>query len=100
MQAYLVSENFGSKNNYFARRERMKNAVITRVEILTATVLLAAMTVLVTPFLLAQSTGQKTFASSKEAVDTFIQAVRAGDTSGLQSILGAGSEATSLPVMR
>jgi Protein of unknown function (DUF2950). len=41
----------------------------------------------------AQTTGQKTFASSKDALAGLIQAVRARDSTTLQSILGAGSEA-------
>ena len=40
----------------------------------------------------AQVAGQKTFSSSKQAVDVFIQAVRDGDTSELLAILGPGME--------
>jgi len=40
----------------------------------------------------AQTAGQKTFASAKQAVDAFIQAARAGDASALAGILGSGSE--------
>jgi hypothetical protein len=44
------------------------------------------------PHTLAQVAGQKTFSSSKQAVDVFIQAVRDGDTSELLAILGPGME--------
>jgi hypothetical protein len=40
----------------------------------------------------AQAEGQKTFASSQEAVDAFINAARDGDSAELQAILGPGSE--------
>jgi Protein of unknown function (DUF2950) len=40
----------------------------------------------------AQADGQKTFSSSKEAVTTFIQAVREANTSELLAILGPGTE--------
>ncbi|HXY48688.1 MAG TPA: DUF2950 domain-containing protein [Terriglobales bacterium] len=40
----------------------------------------------------AQAQGQKTFASSQEAVDAFINAARDGDSAELQAILGPGSE--------
>jgi len=39
-------------------------------------------------FALAQAEGQKTFASEKEALSSFIDAVRTDDTSQLQAILG------------
>jgi Protein of unknown function (DUF2950) len=41
----------------------------------------------------AQADGQKTFSSSKEAVNGFIQAVRDGNNSTLLAILGPGAEA-------
>jgi len=41
----------------------------------------------------AQTDGQKTFASSKEALSAFIQAVREGNATDLQAILGAGTDA-------
>jgi hypothetical protein len=40
----------------------------------------------------AQGEGQKTFSSSRDALTTFIQAVRSGDPSELGAILGPGSE--------
>jgi hypothetical protein len=40
----------------------------------------------------AQTEGQRTFRSTQEAVDAFINAVRAGNNSELQAILGKGSE--------
>jgi hypothetical protein len=40
----------------------------------------------------AQAEGQKTFSSSRDALTTFIQAVRSGDPSELGAILGPGSE--------
>jgi len=40
----------------------------------------------------SQAEGQKTFASSQEAVDAFIKAARDGDSAELQAILGPGSE--------
>jgi hypothetical protein len=40
----------------------------------------------------AQAEGQKTFASSKEAVDAFIQASRDNNAAELQAILGPGSQ--------
>jgi Protein of unknown function (DUF2950) len=40
----------------------------------------------------AQASGQKTFSSSKEALDAFIAAVRSGNTPDMVAILGPGSE--------
>src|SRR5664279_5301063 len=40
----------------------------------------------------AQASGQKTFASSKDALDAFIAAIRSGNTSDMVAILGPGSE--------
>jgi len=40
----------------------------------------------------AQASGQKTFASSKEALDAFIAAIRSGDIQNMVAILGPGSE--------
>ena len=40
----------------------------------------------------AQADSQKTFSSSKQAIDIFIQAVRSGKTSDLLAILGPGTE--------
>lgn len=45
------------------------------------------------PAVSGQTADQKTFASSKQAVDTFIQALRSDNTTDLQAILGSGSEA-------
>ena len=61
----------------------------------TKSVALAAVLVLAilnAPQARTQAEGQKTFASSKEAVDTFMGAVRDGDSSDLKAILGPGSE--------
>jgi hypothetical protein len=63
------------------------------VQVLMKTAFLVALATLATAGLHAQTAGQKTFASSKDAVAGFIQAVRAGDNSALQSILGAGTDA-------
>lgn len=41
---------------------------------------------------LGQSDGQKTFGSSKEAVDAFVQVARDGNVTDAQAILGPGSE--------
>ena len=62
-------------------------------EVLTKTVFYIAITTLSATGVQAQTAGQKTFASSKDAVAGFIQAVRSSDSTALQSILGAGSEA-------
>jgi Protein of unknown function (DUF2950) len=52
-----------------------------------------ALAILTVPQAQAQAAGQKTFSSSKEAVDAFIQAVRDGNSSTLLAILGPGTEA-------
>lgn len=41
----------------------------------------------------AQTAGQRTFASSKDALNTFVQAVTANNSADLTAILGEGSEA-------
>lgn len=71
----------------------MKIRTIVRAEHLKNAALLVAIATLTAVGLMAQTAGQKTFASSKDAVAGFIQAVRANDTSALLSILGSGSEA-------
>ena len=71
----------------------MKIRTIACAERLKKTVFFVAITTLTASGLVAQAAGQKTFASSKDAVTAFIQAVRAGDTAALQSILGSGSDA-------
>jgi hypothetical protein len=53
---------------------------------------LLALAALALPSAHAQAAGQKTFSSSKEALGTLIQAVRAGNTSDLLAILGPGAE--------
>jgi hypothetical protein len=53
---------------------------------------LLALVSLSPPCVLGQAAGQKTFSSSKQAVDVFIQAVRDGSTSDLLAILGPGTE--------
>jgi Protein of unknown function (DUF2950) len=57
--------------------------------VIAATLTVAA---LLTPLSRAQSDGQKTFASSKEAVGALIQAVRDANGSEVGAILGPGSE--------
>jgi hypothetical protein len=64
-------------------------ARFTKSAALAAVLVLA---ILIAPRARTQAEGQKTFASSKEAVDTFIGAVRDGNSSDLQAILGPGSE--------
>jgi hypothetical protein len=54
---------------------------------------LLALAALALPQAHAQPAGQKTFSSSKEAVDAFIQALREGNSSTLLAILGPGTEA-------
>lgn len=57
-----------------------------------AFVFLLAFAALTLPNALAQADGQKTFASSEEAVAAFVQAVRDQNTSELLAILGPGSQ--------
>src|SRR5947209_18671516 len=71
----------------------MKISARVRAEALTKTAFFVAITTLATTGLQAQTAGQKTFASSKDALAGFIQAARAGDATTMQSILGAGTEA-------
>jgi hypothetical protein len=62
---------------------------------LVRTSLLAAIFVLIVltaPLSLAQAEGQRTYATSKEALDAFIQASRDSNSAELQAILGPGSE--------
>jgi len=44
------------------------------------------------PFAVAQSEGQQTFASEKEALSAFVEAVRADNPAQLQAILGADAQ--------
>ena len=53
---------------------------------------LLAFFALALPYAYGQADGQKTFSSSKEAVDGFIQAVRDRNTSTVLAILGPGTE--------
>ena len=69
----------------------MKFALVGLVKPVALAALLAV-TVLTAPQARAQAEGQKTFASSKEAVVEFIQAARDGNSVELQAILGPGSE--------
>ena len=67
----------------------------TRVALLSRTTLvmaLFAIPAVICPRGYAQADGQKTFASSKEAVDTFIKDVREGNAAELHAILGPDSE--------
>jgi DUF2950 family protein len=59
---------------------------------LVALATLLALAALALPHAHAQTDGQKTFSSSKEAVDAFIQVVRDGNNSALLVILGPGTE--------
>jgi len=59
---------------------------------LIALAVLLSVAALTLPGAHAQATGQTTFATSKEAVDGFIQAVRESNASTLLAILGPGSE--------
>ena len=72
----------------------MKNSMNIRLagKLVTLSALLA-LAALVLPRAYAQADGQKTFSSSKEAVDVFLHAVRDGDTSILLAILGPDTEA-------
>jgi hypothetical protein len=71
----------------------MKNAMNHRLTVKSAALSTAfALVALALPYGYAQANGQKTYSSSKEAVDTFIQAVRGGNTTDLLAILGPGSE--------
>ncbi|MGC2198208.1 MAG: DUF2950 family protein, partial [Terriglobales bacterium] len=51
-----------------------------------------ALAAIAPPCASAQADGQKTFSSSKQAVDVFIRAIRSGKTSELLAILGPGTE--------
>ena len=44
------------------------------------------------PFATAQSDGQQTFASEKEALSAFVEAVRADNPAQVQAILGADAQ--------
>ena len=62
----------------------------------TSLTLIALLALALAPWLpdaYAQKEGQKTFASSKEALTALVQAIRGGNAADLQAILGAGSEA-------
>ncbi|MGC1449177.1 MAG: DUF2950 domain-containing protein [Candidatus Sulfotelmatobacter sp.] len=72
----------------------MKNVTNLRlVGKLVALAALLTLAVLALPRAYAQADGQKTFSSSKEAVEAFIQAVRGGNDPTLLAILGPGTEA-------
>jgi Protein of unknown function (DUF2950) len=70
----------------------MKNGNISRAAALRVAALSAAFALLAASSTSAQTSGQKTFSSSKEAVETFAKAVESANTTDLQAILGAGSE--------
>jgi len=70
----------------------MKNGNISRAAALRVAALSAAFAFLAASSASAQTSGQKTFSSSKEAVETFAKAVESANTTDLQAILGAGSE--------
>jgi hypothetical protein len=58
------------------------------------TILLSILYLLISaaPYARAQAEGQKSFTSSKDAVDAFIQAAREGNVTDLQALLGPDSE--------
>jgi hypothetical protein len=68
---------------------RTRVALLSRIALVTALIALPAVFCSRSD---AQAEGQKTFASSKEALDTFIKDVREGNASELQAILGPDSE--------
>ena len=68
---------------------RFRAAFPARHTLVTA---LLAVASVVCPRGYAQADGQKTFSSSKEAVDAFVKDVREGDAAELQAILGPDSE--------
>jgi hypothetical protein len=69
----------------------MKKSVLVRYLFCAVALVPAGITVIAGPALVAQTSGQKTFTSSKEAIEAFAAAVKAGDTTTLQAILGEGS---------
>jgi hypothetical protein len=70
----------------------MNNYSMTRASWLKFAELLFVAAIFAAPGMNAQTTGQKTFASSKEAVDAFVQSVRESNTDSLRVILGSGAE--------
>jgi hypothetical protein len=68
------------------------NARMHRAEV-RGMVVLAVVATIGSAGLLAQTAGQKTFSSSKDALNAFVQAVSAGNSAELTAILGEGSEA-------
>jgi hypothetical protein len=71
----------------------MKNYCTTQVGWVKYAQLLLVAAILGAPALHSQTGGQKTFTSSKDAVDALVQAVRDNNTDSLQSIFGSGNEA-------
>jgi hypothetical protein len=72
-----------------AMRSALKLGLVERSATLAVLFVIAA---LVPPCARAQADGQKTFSSSKQAVEVLIRAVRDGNTSDLLAILGPGTE--------
>src|SRR5262249_39066729 len=79
-------------DNRFERRQAM-NAKMHRTGIRAMVVLLVAATIGIGAGLHAQTPGQKTFASSKEAIDAFVRAASTDNSADLETILGEGSSA-------
>ena len=69
------------------------NATMHRAEVRTMILLLVAATSGSGAALHAQTAGQKTFASSKDALNAFVQAISTDNTADLEAILGAGGKA-------
>lgn len=69
----------------------MKRAIQVRTTLAIAA-WLSAIALPSAPLLLAQTPGQNTFASSKEATDALVQALKQNDSSSLMAILGEGSQ--------
>ncbi len=69
------------------------NATMHRAEVRTMILLLVAATSGSGAALHAQTAGQKTFGSSKDALNAFVQAISTDNTADLEAILGAGGKA-------
>lgn len=70
----------------------MKNGYISRAANLSVTALFVGFAFISSANATAQTADQKSFATSKEAVEAFVHAVDSGNSAELQAILGAGSE--------
>lgn len=70
----------------------MKRGTLVRITTVAIAAWVTAIALPSAPLLMAQTAGQKTFASSKEAIDALVHAVKQNDSSLLQAILGEGSK--------